>query len=743
MFPKQYIAATTAYNTAERYIPQPLLRRTFHVGEGLKCAELTIGSLGYYEVHVNGIDITKGLMAPYRSAPDTINYFDRYDVTAQLTAGKNCLGAILGNGIQNSIEPTWNFNELPWRSAPALAFCLTLTYGDRTETIESDSQTLSADSPILFNDFHYGEYYDARLEQPGWDLPDFDDSAWKPALLAAAPDDEPRLCEAEPIRIVGERKPIEIRKQRDGSFIYDFGVNDSGLCLLKINGNPGQKLTLRYFECLQDGKPYLNNIRFAPDRRFQEDEYTCAGGDATHLARFTYHGFRYVWISGIEKEQATEELLTCLIIHSDVETIGSFTCSNEIINKLQECTLRSDLSNLHYFPTDCPHREKNGWTADASLSTEQFLLNIAPENCYREWLRIIYKTRDERGALPGIIPTGGWGFHWGNGPAWDNVIAWIPYFTYRYRGDRRIIEEAAAPLLRYLRYLQTRRDEKGLLAIGLGDWCQAATAGGGSFETPLVVTDTILSLDIARKAAFIYEELGLAAEKAEADTLADSLYTSIRTHLVANNTIYGETQTAQAMGIFYEIFTAEEKPAAFAKLVELIHVKNDFMAVGVLGGRCIFRVLAEFGRIDLAMKMMLRPEFPSYGNWIIRGTTTLWENFHPEGEKLDSRNHHFWGDISAWFYRYLGGIDLNPTARDVNHLNVAPLFPDGMEHAAATHRHPAGEIATRWERNGNTVTLQVTVPDALHGEILAPNGWYFENEKTALPLQNGVYILIK
>ncbi len=741
MFPTNYIAATTEYNTAERYVPQPLFRRVFAVKAGLTRADLTIGSLGYYEVHINGIDITKGLMAPYRSAPNTNNYFDRYEITDHLKAGKNCLGALLGNGIQNSIEPTWNFDELPWRSAPALAFTLTLTYADGVETIESDAQTLCTESPILFNDFHYGEYYDARLEQHGWDLPDFDDSAWRPAISAEMPEGEPRFCEAEPIRIVGTRKPTEIRACKDGSFIYDFGINDSGLCLLKIDGKPDQKIILRYFETLQDGKPYLHNIRFAPDRRFQEDEYTCAGGEATHLARFTYHGFRYVWISGIEPEQATEDLLTCQLIRSDVDIIGSFTCSNELINKLQECTLRSDLSNLHYFPTDCPHREKNGWTADASLSTEQFLLNLAPEKSYREWLRNVYKSMNEDGALPGIIPTGGWGFDWGNGPAWDNVIAWLPYFTYRYRGDRQIIEEAAAPLLRYLRYLQTRRDENGLLAFGLGDWCQVATLKGRYFDTPLIVTDSILSLDIARKAAFIYEELNMTAEKAEADALADSIYSAIRTHLVKGTALYGETQTAQAMGIFYDIFTEEEKPAAFAHLIELIEAKDNFMSVGVLGGRCIFRVLADFGRADLALHMMLRPEFPSYGNWIIRGATTLWEVFNQEGESLSSRNHHFWGDISTWFYRYLGGIDLNPTAKDVNHLNIAPLFPNGIDHAAATHRHPQGEIAVQWQRDGNAITLNVTVPAALHGKILAPDGLHFENSATDLPLQSGSYIL--
>ncbi|MBQ8892836.1 MAG: family 78 glycoside hydrolase catalytic domain [Clostridia bacterium] len=739
-----FIAATTQFNTTEKQVPLYYFRKTFQIEKEVSAAVLTIGALGYYEVHLNGTDITKGLLAPYRSNPDHYVYYDRYEVALQ--AGKNVLAALLGNNFQSSAVPqTWNFEKLPWRSAPQLDFTLEITYADGTaETVVSDEQVLVSPSPILFNDLHFGEYYDARREQPGWDTPGFDDRSWQPALPMLPPRGEARICTAQPIKVIKEQTPVSVR-ECDGGWLYDFGLNTAGLCRLTLNGKPGQKLVLKYFEHLKDGKPYNRNIKFADDVRFQEDEYTCAGGEANHVARFTYHGFRYVYVTGIEPEQA-ESLLTLLVIHSDLRQRGSFTCDNEMINKLQAATVQSDYTNFHYFPTDCPHREKNGWTADASLSTEQVLLNMEPEVSYKEWLRNIYKAMKSDGQLPGIIPTGGWGYHWGNGPAWDNVILWIPYFVYRYRGDREILEEAALPIMRYLSYLYSRLDDRSLIAIGLGDWCEAGSANAGRYSTPLVVTDSILTMDIAQKASFIYKELGMPEQKAYADALAQRVKNAIRTYLINSETgiMEGDTQTGQAMGLFYGIFNKEEEPKAFARLLELIEKYDGHMKVGVLGGRCIFRVLADHGYADLALNMIIRPDFPSYGNWIVRGATTLWEEFHSEESgKLSSLNHHFWGDISGWFYRYLGGIEVNPTGTNIKQVNVVPCFVDAVNEVSATHELPDGEINVQWKKAGNQVTLKIKTASPLRGEICLPHGWRFENGRTTAPLTSGSYTVIK
>ena len=746
-FPLNFIKAGDKFTTIEEHVPAPYFRRTFTADREAASAELIITGLGYYELFVNGKKITKGPLAPYRSNIDDYIYYDSYDIASELSVGKNVIGIMLGNGIRNAPGAyIWDFEKARFRGAPITAFSLTVKYKDGSgETVVSDADTLTAPSPVIFDDLHFGEYYDARLEIPGWNLPDFDDSGWSRAVPAEPPRGEARLCEADPITVRSVIKPVSVTEYKDGSYIYDFGVNTAGLCKLRINGTKGQKVLMRFFETFVDGEPYFRNNRFDPNDRFQEDEYYCSGeGTEEYTPHFTYHGFRYVLVSGITAEQATSELLTYLEMGSDIKQSGAFTCSDETVNKIQEATVRSDTSNFFYFPTDCPQREKNGWTADASLSAEQVLLNLSPEKSYKEWMRNIYKSLNDKGQLPGIIPTGGWGYHWGNGPAWDNVIVYIPYYTYKYCGDRQMLEELAAPLMRYLNYLFSRLDGKGLIAIGLGDWCQVGLIED-QFKTPLVVTDTILTCDIAEKAAFIYGELGMEAQKWFALSLAERTRDAFRENLIdkASLTVEGGTQTGQAMALFYGMFTEEEKARALDVLVKYIHDADDHFDTGVLGGKVIYRVLAENGYVDLAYKMITRPDYPSYGNWIARGATTLWEAFYPENGRILSLNHHFWGDVSAWFYIYLAGMKINPTCRDTTEVDIKPCFAEALSEVSAYHDMPDGKISVSWNRNGSKITLAIEAADKLHGKIGLPAGYAFEDGNTEKELKSGNYTVIK
>ncbi len=746
-FPLNFIKAGDKFTTVEEHVPAPYFRRTFTADKEAASAELIITGLGYYELYVNGKKITKGPLAPYRSNIDDYIYYDSYDIASELSVGKNVIGIMLGNGIRNAPGAyIWDFEKARFRGAPITAFSLSVRYKDGSgETVVSDTETLTAPSPVIFDDLHFGEYYDARLEIPGWNLPDFDDSGWSRAVPAEPPRGEARLCEADPITVRSVIKPVSVTKYTDDSYIYDFGVNTAGLCKLRINGTKGQKVLMRFFETFVDGEPYFRNNRFDPNDRFQEDEYYCSGeGTEEYTPHFTYHGFRYVLVSGITAEQANSELLTYLEMGSDIKQSGAFTCSDETVNKIQEATVRSDTSNFFYFPTDCPQREKNGWTADASLSAEQVLLNLSPEKSYKEWMRNIYKALNDRGQLPGIIPTGGWGYHWGNGPAWDNVIVYIPYYTYKYCGDRQMLEELAVPLMRYLNYLFTRLDGKGLIAIGLGDWCQVGLIED-QFKTPLVVTDTILTCDIAEKAAFIYGELGMEAQKRFALSLAERTRAAFRENLIdkASLAVEGGTQTGQAMALFYGMFTEEEKARALDVLVKYIHEADDHFDTGVLGGKVIYRVLAENGYVDLAYKMITRPDYPSYGNWIARGATTLWEAFYPENERILSLNHHFWGDVSAWFYIYLAGMKINPTCRDTTEVDIKPCFAEALSEVSAYHDMPDGKISVSWNRNGGKITLAIEAAEKLHGKIGLPAGYVFEDGDTEKELKSGNYTVIK
>ena len=736
-----FIKATEEYNTFEKNVPAYYFRRT-HTASDRCTVKITIAVCGFYELYLNGTRITKGFLSPYISNSNDHIYYDEY--TVMLEAGENVFAVLLGNGFQNNPGGyIWDFDKADFRSAPM--FAMTVTQGQQL-LIHSDENFKIAPSPIRSDDYRFGETYDANCEIADWNQRGFDDADWENALPATAPNGALRLADVAPIIKEAEIKPVDIFPCNDG-FIYDFGVSHAGICRLNINGTKGQEITLRYADSLKDGDLNLAQVWFVRDfwerdkHIVHKDTYICNGiGTETYQPTFTYHGFRYVKVSGITQEQATKELLTYLVYHTQLNTRGGFTCSDTVMNTLQEITRRSIVSNFHHFPTDCPQREKNGWTADAALTCEAALINFDPERNYREWMRNICKAQREDGALPGIVPTTGWGFQWGNGPAWDCVLAHIPYYTYLYRGETGMITDAAPSFLAYLRYLRTRCDDKGLLSIGLGDWCHV---GGLTPKAPLVLTDTVTAMDIAAKMADMFDAVNQREEAAFARSESNKYRQSIRAHLIDFHTMraLGECQTSQAMCLYYGAFDKAEEAAAFNQLLEMVHAANDHIDVGVLGGRVIFHVLSRFGHSDLAYKMITREDFPSYGNWLKRGATTLWEEFLPDS--ATSMNHHFWGDISAWFIKRVVGIQLNPEKHNVNTIKVKPSFIGALDYAAAYHDAPAGKIAVSWRRQGKTILLDVDIPDQLSATAELEPHFCFEDGQHAKPLVSGIYKIMQ
>lgn len=753
---RTFICASDTCADYVHQVPAPYLRRNFELEEIPQQALLSVCGLGFYEVWVNGVRITKGLLSPYISNPDQVLDYDVYAIAPYLKTGRNTLAFQLGNGMQNAWGGyIWDFEKASFRSAPKLAVWCGLQFADGSEMqFEADPRFVTAPSPLLADDLRGGEVYDARLEIPGWNTADFDDSGWQPALLAEPPKGEPVVCRAKPIVASQILHPVAIRPDtlaladrgiRYTGYLYDFGVNAAGVPVLRVNGNPGQQITMIFGEYIgADGHLQVQNIRFDFLREeyknlpagLQKDEYICkGGGEEVWSPHFTYHGFRYALVVGLTPEQATQTLLQYAVMHTDLGDRGGFDCSEPVLNQLQQMTRRSILANFYHFPTDCPHREKNGWTADAALSAEACLLNFDPRENYREWLGHIRAAMREDGSLPGIVPTAGWGFHWGNGPAWDQVLVTLTDLLYRFSGERDVIIENADAILRYCRYIDSRRDEKGLLAIGLGDWC----APHGEPKAPLLFTDSVISMDIARKAAFLLAQIGKTADSACCAGLAASLRTAVRKYLLTERTAVGNCQTSQAMGLFYGIFEKEEEPAAYQVLLSLIHEQNDHIDCGVLGARVLFRVLSDFGDADLALKILLQPDAPSYGNWVARGETSLCEDFAPYEEHVNSLNHHFFGDISAWFMEYLGGIRPNPASTEKNRVDIAPVFPASLSYVHANHCALCGLAESSWERRGGEILLRVKMPEKGYGVIRLPKGFHFADGRTVCPAASGEY----
>jgi len=758
MFSSKFISGTKEYCTFEKHVNAPYLRRSFRLSKKPDSASVTLTSSGFYELFVNGQNITKSPLAPYITNPDSVLMYDTYDLAPYLEGGENVIGVILGNGLANCIGGyIWDFEKVPYRHAPALALSFEAVCGDEKTAFEADEKFKTAESPITFDDFRCGIHYDARLEKDGWCSRGFDDSSWISAVPAETPRGKklasdtdlvvsPRTLTAKSITH-GKRQEIKnpnavrpdtikARKtaqyqvpDNEEGYVYDFGENCTGIPCLKIHGKKGQKIDLQFSEFYRDGEFSCENIaRFYPHGYCQRDVYICKGdGEETYIPPFTYHGAQYCMVIGIDKEQATDELVTYKVIHSDLKTRGGFSCSDEVANKLQDATRRSDLSNFVYFPTDCPHREKNGWTGDAAMSAEQMTLNFAPEKSYAEWMRLIRASQDISGAIAGIIPTGGWGYSWGNGPVWDQVMVELPYQTYKYRGDISLFKDNADMVMRYLHYITTRRSPRdGLVEFGLGDWVQPGRTSGNP-DTPTVVTDTITIVNICRKASLLFKAAGMKAQGEFAENLMNEFRNAVRKHLVDLNTmtVLGNTQCGQAAGIYYDIFEPSEKHVAFERLLELVHRADDHIDCGMLGVRILFHVLSDFGETELAYKLITRTDAPSYGVWVTKlGLNTLPETFHStvDGEAT-SLNHHFLGDISNFFFTDVAGLCINPDADDVSFVKFKPSFIKGLDHAEAYYDTVFGKVSVKWERQGESIFASVEKPQEIKVELVLPNGY--------------------
>ncbi|MCR5150181.1 MAG: glycoside hydrolase family 78 protein [Clostridiales bacterium] len=757
-----FYKATDSMNTYEKHVNAPYIRKTYDL-KNVKKAVLDVSGLGFYDLWFNEKKITKGLLAPYISNPDDIVYFDRYDITDLVKNGPNCIGIILGNGMQNAPGGrVWDFDIARFRNAPCFALVLKAEYEDGTTSeFTADESFKCAPSPIIFDDLRSGCFYDACQEIKGWNSAGFDDSNWAFVKKADMPRGEFRLCEADPIVIETELTPVQIREETlrdkldnrrnmrlDTQFkfnkrgkkgiLFDFGVNRAGIVRLKINGKKGQEIFIQLCEHeMPNGEiSYANTGSFYPDGYGQTLYYICKGEENEIFEpAFTYSGFRYAMVFGLEKEQIIPETLTYLVASSHLEERGSFTCSDEIMNKLRDTARISDKANFFYFPTDCPHREKNGWTGDAASSAEHVLLTLTPEKSYREWLRNICAAQRADGALPGIVPTGGWGFEWGNGPAWDNVLTELCWQIYRLRGDLTPAKECADSMLRYLAYISKVRRADGLIAIGLGDWLQPFR-GAGDPTAPLVVTDSIISMYIAKKSADLFEKLNLEYHHSFALALYSSLRQSIRDNLIdfATMTVFSRCQTAQAMCIYYGVFEPGEKKAASDVLVDIIHEGNDLIDTGLLGLRVMFHVLSDCGQGELAYKMITRQDTPSYASMLRYGLTSMPENFLSDEDwtngDINSLNHHFFCDYVSWFIQRIAGVRVNPKGAGPDSFEISPDFISQLTFAQAHYDAPCGRVEVKWQKEDGFITLSINCPEEATGNIVLPRGYFFSKEDT-------------
>lgn len=755
MLPQHFVSAGNKYSTYTSPLPAPIFRKTFCVKSSLDEAELIIGATGFYDLYLNGEKITDGYLMPFISNPQEIIFYNKYSLTGKLKKGENTIGVMLGNGFANPIGgQVWGHGKE--QCAPP-AFALSFKCSD----MSFDARDMLWNySHILFDDYRCGTYCDMTKQLKSWCTPRYDDRGWHLPTLRDYAHSQKRLASCEPVKEIRQIKPAQYYagvlrdyRMRDkftdtlyngdtimqktplsGGYIYDFGENVAGVPMLKINGTRGQVIHMQFCELMFEGFADYINVDVYPDGCCQKDVYVCSGeGEEQYIPPFTYHGFRYCYVWGITEEQATADLLTCVVLHNQVELRSHFRCSDNISNLIFDACRRSDLSNLFYIITDCPQREKNGWTGDAAISAEHYMINYGVERCFSDWLCCLRAAQGKDGSMPLMVPSSSGGARC---PVWDSVLFYLPYNVYKYKGNKEIIIDNADAMIKNLRFSLSLRDERGIVESGLGDWLPV-DCEPGEYASPLGFCATIVLMDMCKKTQFMLDSIGMTNEAEFAEKEYLRLREDIRREYNDKGVIgcgktvqyrkkeYRVCQTSQALGLYFNLFEESEKAKAIAILVDLIEQNDYSFDCGFLGMRVIFHVLSDYGYSDLAYKMITKPQYPSYANMIYRGETTVWERFASPGKRIGSHNHHFMADVSAWYLKCIAGINVNPDGDNPDKILINPHFISALQSAYASCKTPNGTLSIEWGRADDGICVKIKT----EGDVIVEYGKELEKVK--------------
>ena len=728
----------------------PYFRKEFKAGnKKIRSARAYIAVAGLYELYINGKKIGDHRLDPMYTRFDRRNLYVTHDVTSRLQTGQNAIGVLLGNGWYNhQSSSVWFFDRAPWRDRPAFCMDLHITYEDGSkEIVVTDNSWQTNFSPVIFNSIYTGEHYDARLEQAGWNTVGFDASGWNqrsnPIILRAAPSSNIVSQQLHPIRNV-ERIPAQsVKQMNDSTWIFNLGRNIAGVSEFRIKGGEaGTVIRLKHAETLtKEGWLDMTNIEahYHPtvdDDPFQTDIFILSGhGEETFMPRFNYKGFQYVQVTSSKPLKLTPANLDGWFMHSDVPPVGKVETSDPVINKIWWAGNNSYLSNLFGYPTDCPQREKNGWTGDGQIAIETALYNFDGITVYEKWMADHRDEQQPNGVLPSIIPSSGWGYEWGNGPDWTSTIAIIPWNVYLFYGDSHILAENYDNIRRYVdRITETAVD--GLTTWGLGDWIPVKS------KTPVEFTSSVYYYVDAMILSNAAKLFGKQADAEKYSALAQKVKNAINAKYLNRETgIYGDgVQTQMSVPLQWGVVPDDMRAKVAANLAKRVQADNKHLDVGLLGTKAILNALSENGYADLAFTLAAQKDFPSWGWWIVNGATTLYENWPIDSKRDLSLNHIMFGEVSAWFFKALGGIRPDPAQPGFKNIILQPNFVSGLTHANVSHRSPFGDIVSKWERKKKDVLYSVTIPANSTADLYLPEGVQVKNvmladAKTKLSLQ--------
>jgi len=712
-----------------RRLPARMLRREFSVAKNVKRATAYVCGLGYYELYLNGAKVGDHVLDPGLTDYAKRALYVTYDVTERLKRGDHAIGVVLGNGRYFAPRLRVPVETVTY-GCPKLLLQMRIEYDDGTvsEIVSDETWRITTDGPIRSNNDYDGEEYDARMELEGWCRPGFDDSGWHHADLVDPPGGALTAQMAEPIRVTETLHPVALGNPQPGVYVYDFGQNMVGWARLTVEGPRGSRISLRFAETIRDdGTLYLDNLRSCK----VTDTYVLKGGGTEiYEPRFTYHGFRYVELCGFPGEP-TRSTIEGRIVHSGVERIGNFSCSDDLVNRIYGNIVWGARGNLRSIPTDCPQRdERQGWLGDRAIvgKAESYDFNIA--RFYGKWLDDIQDAQDDKGSIPDLAPAY-WRFYTDN-VTWPGAYIIMPGWLYEQYGDRRMLETHFLSMKKWIDFMSAFVKDGIMPRDHYGDWC-----------VPPESQHLIHSEDPSRKTngsllgtACFYHDLRLMVryatildrprEAEEFSALAERLRSAFNdrffceeTHLYDNG-----TQTSSVLPLAFGMVPKEHVGAAVDRLVENIVVTNEgHLATGLVGGQWLMRVLAEHGHADVAWQLATQRSYPSWGYMVEHGATTIWElwNGDTADPAMNSHNHLMLvGDLGVWLYEHLAGIRPDPDQPGFKHIILCPQPVRGLDSASARHRSMYGTIVSDWRIHGPTLLWDVTVPPNATATLFVP-----------------------
>jgi len=685
------------------------LRKEFNVSKEIKSATAYISGLGLYELSINGSKTGNMVLAPGATQYNKTVFYNTFDVTSQITSGKNAIGVVLGNGRYFAMRKDDPFKMRNY-GYPKMILQIAIEYKDGSKDliISDESWKLTAKGPITENNEFDGEKYDARLEMNGWNKANFDDSKWLGVQLVSIPAGKLVAQPNEPIRVTGQIKPVSVKQLKSGVYIFDMGQNMVGWTSLRVKGKKDDKITLRFAEILKaDGSLYLDNIRSAK----VTDSYIFKGDEnITWEPKFTYHGFRYVELSGLQTTPDLNTITGC-IVNDDIATAGSFECSNQTINQIYKNATWGIRGNYRSFPTDCPQRdERMAWLGDRATGCRGESYIFSNGSLYRKWLGDIRDDQTEEGSIPDICPA-----YWemyNDNVTWNGTGIMVTEMLLDQFGSTNVVAENYEAMKKWLLYMNKKYSVKGIMPRDTyGDWCMPPEdlTMINSKDPNRITESGLLGTSFFYHDTRIMQRFAKLLSKPEDEKLFENMANEMKTaynlqfFMESANYYSNNTATANILSLAFNLVPDDKRQDVFNSLVAKIETDNNgTIPVGLIGIMYLQRILTEFGREDIALRFASETQYPSWGYMIKNGATTIWElwNGNTANPAMNSGNHvMLLGDLIIWMHENLAGI--KPSEPGFKSILMKPIINEEITFAKATHKSPYGNIVSNWELTKN------------------------------------------